>query len=220
MVDAWLDPSSASPRIVLFADFSRQALYASPAGTREVLRQRLRPANFGLRRNCRNTLKISAETELLTGSFDIRACERQPPGEPVERFFFTDAHDEVRQIGRALQRLRSEGFAPSDIIILGSRRREKTALAGVTSCGGFRIVDREASRSGAEVVYATVHAFKGLESPAVVLMDCQPGTDALGDALLYVGMTRARVRLAMILPEAARDEIAAREQRNLEIQLG
>ena len=65
--------------------------------------------------------------------------------------------------------------------------------------------------SNAGVVYSTIQAFKGLESPAVVLVDLEPRADHDSDAMLYVGMTRARTRLVMLLPESARSEIARRE---------
>ena len=96
-------------------------------------------------------------------------------------------------------------------MILGGQRRERSCLAGVDSCGGFRVVDREVRTVATQVPYSTVHAFKGLESSAVVLLDVNPLVDRSGDALLYVGMTRARSRLIMILSEQARSEIQRRE---------
>jgi hypothetical protein len=221
VLDAWLEPADVRPKAVLFADYSRQALYGSPAGAREVLRKRLQPANFALRRNCRNTRKITAETELLTGSFEVKVSERQPIGTAVERFFYGDAREHQRAIDRALQRLRAEGFRAEDIVILGPRRRENSVLAGLESCGGFRIVDRQDREGAAQVIYSTVQAFKGLESPAVLMVELPPESGGQSDSLLYVGMTRARTRLMMVLPESAREEIARRERDNFaKSQLG
>jgi len=215
VVEAFGVPGDASPARVLFADFSRQALYSAPADARAKIKARLAPANFSLRRNCRNTRRIASETEALTGSFECQADEAQPLGVPVERIFYPDARGQLRAIDRALQQLRSEGFGAEDIAILGGQRRDRSCLGGVDSCGGFRIVEREARTASSQVVYSTVHAFKGLESSAVVLVDVDPQPTGNGDALLYVGMTRARSRLIMILSEHARSEVQRREHANI-----
>lgn len=215
VVEAFGAGDNRSPARVLFADFSRQALYAAPSDARAVIKDKLGPANFSLRRNCRNTRRIASETEALTGSFECQAFEAQPAGVPVERIFYPDPRGQLRAVDRALQQLRTEGFSAEDIVILGGQRRERSCLAGVDSCGGFRIVDREGRAAATQVPYSTVHAFKGLESSAVVLIDVDPQPDEAGDALLYVGMTRARSRLIMILSEQARSEIQRREHENI-----
>ena len=202
------------PRRILFADYSHQALYHAPADARALLKTKLHWANFSLRRNCRNTRRVTTETELLTGSFECRPHEAQPAGVPVDRIFFVDARSQLRAVDRALQQLRTEGFKAEDIVILGSRRRDKSCLAAVDACGGFRIIDREARTAPTQVVYSTIHAFKGLESPAVVLIDADPEPTQASDALLYVGMTRPRSRLIMVLSEASRPELQRREREN------
>ncbi|AJR30263.1 hypothetical protein G155_00233 [Mycobacterium sp. VKM Ac-1817D] len=48
--------------------------------------------------------------------------------------------------------------------------------------------------------YSTVHAFKGLESPAVVITDLDQTTaNENFDSLLYVGLTRATDRLIALI---------------------
>jgi superfamily I DNA/RNA helicase len=49
----------------------------------------------------------------------------------------------------------------------------------------------------------TIHSFKGLEAPAVILTDIDDGTVPGFEALLYVGMTRATDRLTMITARGA-----------------
>jgi hypothetical protein len=215
VIEAYGTGGDRPPSRVLFADFSRQALYAAPSDSRAVIKAKLAPAYFSLLRNCRNTRRIASETEALTGSFECKAFEAQPVGIPVERFFYPDARGQIRAVDRALQQLRSEGFSAEDIVILGGQRRERSCLANVDSCGGFRIVDREGRTASTQVPYSTIHAFKGLESSAVILIDVDPQPDGAGDALLYVAMTRARSRLIMILSERARSEIQRRERENI-----
>ena len=110
---------------------------------------------------------------------------------------------------------RNEGFNGSDIVVLGTRRLENSVVSGLKSCGGYRIIERAERLGVAGVIYSTIQAFKGLESPAVVLVDLEPQPNHATDALLYVGMTRARARLIMVLPETAREEITRREREHL-----
>lgn len=215
IIEGWRRSADAAPGLCLFADFSRQALYGAPAKARETIRRRLRPAALPLHRNCRNTRKIAAETLALVGVFDVRVSEDQPAGPSVERIFFSGAAQQKRALDRALQMLRGEGFNGSDIVILGPSRRENSCLANTESCGGFRIIERNARSTTAGIVYSTIQAFKGLESPAVILVDLDLKSDQYTDSLLYVGMTRARTRLVMLLPDVARDEVARRERENL-----
>jgi superfamily I DNA/RNA helicase len=58
--------------------------------------------------------------------------------------------------------------------------------------------------SGASVRYTSVHAFKGLEAPAIILTDIENVDDEQSKALLYVGMSRARVRLHVFMHERLR----------------
>jgi len=215
VLKAWLVSKEARPALCLFGDFSRQALYAAPEDNLETLRRLLRPAALPLRRNCRNTRKIAIETEAIIGAFDVRTSEQQPLGQAVERIFFADPGDQLAAVDRAIAGLSAEGFTARDIVVLGPRRLENSVLAGVSASGGLRIVDRGARKGGAAVTYATIQAFKGLESPAVVLVDIEPQPDAATDALLYVGMTRARTRLVMIMPQTSRAEVSRREKQHL-----
>jgi hypothetical protein len=215
LVEAWRRDNGGTPGVCLFADFSRQALYGDAAGAREVIRRRLHSATFVLRRNCRNTRKIAAETAALTGEYDVRVSDVQPQGPAVERIYFATPDRQRKTLDRALQTLRAEGFNAADIVVLGPRRLDNSVLAGATACGGYRIASLADRQSNAGVVYSTIQAFKGLESPAVVLVDLELRGGHDTDAMLYVGMTRARTRLVMLLPEKARAEVGRRERENL-----
>jgi hypothetical protein len=59
------------------------------------------------------------------------------------------------------------------------------------------------------VRFSTISAFKGLESDAVVLLDAVTA-DASSRYLTYIGGSRARVLLAILLDASESEEIAAR----------
>ena len=47
--------------------------------------------------------------------------------------------------------------------------------------------------------YATIHAFKGLDAPAVIITDLDEATSPNFESLLYIGMTRATDRLTALI---------------------
>lgn len=63
--------------------------------------------------------------------------------------------------------------------------------------------------------YVSVHAFKGLEAAGIVVTDIER-MDEHARALLYVGMSRARIRLILLMHESCRKEY----DRMLEAGLG
>jgi superfamily I DNA/RNA helicase len=54
------------------------------------------------------------------------------------------------------------------------------------------------------VAFSTIHAFKGLESAVVIDIDIEQVDSEEARSLLYVGMSRARSLLVLMIREAAR----------------
>jgi ATP-dependent exoDNAse (exonuclease V) beta subunit len=63
---------------------------------------------------------------------------------------------------------------------------------------------------GNEVRVATIHRYKGLEAPVVVLceLDGRVGEDELA-SLLYVGATRARAHLVVVCSDGLAEQIGS-----------
>jgi ATP-dependent exoDNAse (exonuclease V) beta subunit len=72
------------------------------------------------------------------------------------------------------------------------------------------LTDKWPPESG-EVFTTTIHQFKGLESPVVVLAEIMSSSAQDLEPLLYVGCSRARNHLAILasaeLPEGIRDRL-------------
>ena len=75
-----------------------------------------------------------------------------------------------------------------DIAVLSTRRPENSFLAGCRNLAGHRLVEPmedESPRPG-DLLFSTMHAFKGLERQAVIAVDmAEIGDDILVDAALY-----------------------------------
>lgn len=203
IVQAWTQ-GVESPRIILFGDFTRQALYGKAGRDLQEVRAVFGGAPvFNLSTNCRNTKRIATQTDLMCGFTGTRISEKQVEGVPVEVFYAGSQAEVIARLGQIVGALRTAGVRPADVIVLGPRRREHSIIAGVTAVGAWRLKDMSSAGSD-ELSYSTIHSFKGLERPVVIVVDAGSGNSEETDSLLYVAMSRARIRLFLVCPEEAR----------------
>lgn len=103
-------------------------------------------------------------------------------------------------------RLVAEGVTPNDVVILSPRRLDSSSLGGVAKIGGLALRDASADQQIDEkaIAFSTIHAFKGLESAVVIVIDIEQVDTEEARSLLYVGMSRARSLLVLMIREAAR----------------
>lgn len=191
-----------------FGDFERQSIYlaggASEAATMLSKLKSRAPnhATFTLRVNCRNAGPI-AETLTL-------ACNVHPgysrflhemEGAGVDPHFWTDMADQQAKLDSAVSELR-QGFSPADIVVLSLCSDEKSCATQCSEKRHGRYVPMRDSAHGG-IRFATIHAFKGLEAPAVIVTDVEH-LDQHAQAMLYVAMSRARVRLILLMHSSCR----------------
>ncbi|MBI4259057.1 MAG: ATP-binding domain-containing protein, partial [Actinobacteria bacterium] len=91
-----------------------------------------------------------------------------------------------------------EGVRPRDIVVLTPSRREKSALRTRGTAGRF-VLSEEPGEG--EILAATIHSFKGLESKVVVLAEIGERHDEDLEQYLYVGASRARAGLIVLAAE-------------------
>lgn len=198
---------------VLFGDFDRQAIYlsggsATAAQMLEILRQRTSSyATFTLRVNCRNAGPI-ADTLVL-------ACNVHPgysrylhemEGASVDPRFWSGAEEQAEELNKAVSELRP-AFHTDDIIILSLNSDERSCARQLGVGGRCNYVPFRdfVSNAKGSIRFSSVHAFKGLEAPAIIVTDIVR-LDEQSRALLYVAMSRARIRLILLMHENTRKE--------------
>lgn len=184
-------------RLLLFGDFERQAIFDVPDG-RSLLRQRApQLTTRRLTENCRNLPRIGYQVNLLS-ELDpgFQRFRRQDDGVDPTLVPYAAGTDQSPILVQAVHNLRNDGFGLDEIVVLSPLRGGSTAET--TSDPWLRQVLRPADgtpgRAG-ELRYSTIHAFKGLEAPAVILTDLDRGATPNFVSLLYVGLTRATDRL-------------------------
>lgn len=197
-------------RWLFFGDFDRQVLFAR--GTVSVKDFRTSRATCGcgslrLDVNCRNTLEISTMLTTLAQlkpgyASTLRGDSHNDP----EVIFYGNREFQLEFVTETLDRLLGSGFKPEEIILLSPYAEKSLARA-------LAQLPRWAGRLGVypagknKINYSTVHAFKGLESPAVILTDIDNIEDAGRLDLFYVGMSRALDRLHIFAHQAASETI-------------
>lgn len=189
-------------RLLLFGDFERQAIFDNEAG-RDRLRSRAPYLSaHKLMQNCRNLPRIGYQVNLLSHlQPGYQRFRRQDDGiDPVFRPYQA-GQDQSTLLTTAIRGLKDDGYELSEIVVLSPLRDASTAAT--TSDPWLRQILKPAdglvARPG-QVPYCTIHAFKGLEAPAVVVTDLDEATTTDNfDSLLYTGLTRATDRLIALI---------------------
>jgi hypothetical protein len=137
-----------------------------------------------------------------------------PEGRPVEIFTYADDDAEGcrRVLGTALRRIIDAGRVPAgDVVVLTPRSNRSSWLMRAdgepVEAWPYRLMPEYGPEGavlpppvkGGQVRVATIHRYKGLEAPVVVLceLDERVGKSDLAP-LLYVGATRARAHLVVV----------------------
>ena len=212
----------AGGRWAIFGDFTRQALYGSADDPIAALSRRCDHfVRARLTLNCRNTRRIAEETTLVAG-FD------KPPfrlgkeiGLPVEHRYWKRPADLVDSLTTVVERLVKEQMPIEDLTILSPRRLENSGLAGVQNISRYPLVDVSRGNANARrsLKFSTIHSFKGLESPVVIIVDVDQVDSDEPQSLLYVAMSRARSLLILMISEAARTSLERRIRSGMEQEL-
>jgi molybdopterin-guanine dinucleotide biosynthesis protein len=172
--------------------FGRQGAYPIP------------PPHFPLAKNCRTTRRIHDAAMGYRDGGAAVACAG-PEGRPPEEIPVAPG-GEAEALRRVLHRLtQEEGIAPADIVVLSPRGPKTSRLAEGTALGNLALTWHAAGPG--QVRCRSVQAFKGLESPVVVLAEPERAHPANRDALLHVALSRAQHHLVVLgrlpAPDAA-----------------
>jgi hypothetical protein len=147
--------------------------------------------------NCRSTTQIHEKVIEYYGG-DPKPESLGPPGRGIE-VVVPAADPPHAMIGEVLHRLvEIEGLAPDQIVILTPNGARRSRLKPGTAAGALTLTWSQ-EPGPAEVRVSSVHAFKGLESPVVILAEVsQFGRHRYARELTYVALSRARNHLVIV----------------------
>jgi hypothetical protein len=160
--------------------------------------------------NCRNTKPISAYFRGIS-NFGQKAV-RSTKGPDVVIEYYEDYEDYERLLKRSLNSLvtefRKAKISPSSIAVLTGDKQYVEGLSVKTREEiVLPIVSYNGETSENKMQWSTIHSFKGMESMAVVLTGLANVSDIDNRRLFYVGASRARTHLIVLLPKLAEEQV-------------
>lgn len=222
VLDTWLKGGLAGGRWAIIGDFTRQAIYTGNGeNNAESLLQQYCPhyTRERLTLNCRNTKQVAEETGMLSGFFSLPYRLGRVEGLAVDYRYWRTLNHQAQVLSRVIEKLLDDGVDPEDITVLSPRRfRESVAhtLEESKRFSLYELRERNSRNNGAaQVPFSTIHAFKGMESPVIVMCDLDAIDSEEPQALLYVGMSRARSHLTILLHNETQPAIAELATRKL-----
>jgi hypothetical protein len=183
--------------LYLFAD-DNQNLYGGALPLGEELRVPPLPTNL------RNTQAIHEFVSVFYRG-EGKPTAKGPAGRPPQILAYRDDDDLAHLLAVVLGDLVEEERVPlGDIVVLTPSGKEKSRLRSRERVDGFRLSDTVEPGS---VLATSVHGFKGLERPVVILaeLDDKPREDLA--RYLYVGGSRARNHLIVLAAEPLAKEL-------------
>jgi len=148
--------------------------------------------------NLRNTQAINEFVSVFYKG-GVKPAGKGPAGDPPQILGYEDDDDLVHLLAVVLTNLVEEERVPlDDIVVLTPSGRDKSRLRSRGQVDGFRLSDTVEQGT---VLATSVHGFKGLERPVVILAEL--GDKHLEDLAqyLYVGGSRARSHLVVLAAE-------------------
>ena len=156
---------------------------------------------FRLMRNCRNTRHIAEyAARLVDAEYELPSSARD--GLEVEQVRYRTPQEMADKVRRQLHQLTSkERISPNRITLLSTHNPKRSALRKHRKLGNLTLAPLDSTRGANQVPFASLHAFKGLESDVVILVDVEHKSSPRH---LYVAATRARHLLVVMKKERSK----------------
>jgi len=155
---------------------------------------------YPLEENVRNTRNIHrALAAYYQGEFASRP--RGPVGRSVELYPYSTPLELKKTLASLLHKLLvNEQLDAKDLVVLTPKGLNHSQLQGMELSGKYRFVEQYTGRSG-DILYSTIHSFKGLERPVVIVVELDEdllASSAARDVLCYVAFSRPRNYLVLL----------------------
>jgi hypothetical protein len=195
---------------MLFGDFENQAIYERNDLIKTQLANRFQNIpRYSLRTNCRNTPRIVELVHLL-GGLSPRYTKIRRPDNQIEPKIITynDVVSQSEHILRLLSQLIiDERYSLQEIIILSCRSDQDAAINGLPQEWQAKLSPLRTGYKANKIHYGTIHSYKGMEAPVVVLTDIDNVVSEDAQSLFYVGITRALDKLIILASKKASQEM-------------
>lgn len=168
---------------------------------------------YELRENCRNSLAIIEKVDSYFG-LTTRHGHRQERGADVTVLRFRKNNDQAQKLGIALSSILSSGIAAEDITILSPVRFDDSVASQIDRSIAA-VTSQDSRKEKGCIQFSTIAGFKGLENKVIILVDFDQLANEFKRNLLYIGMTRAKSALYILMSELAEKELLLRGRKEL-----
>jgi len=178
-----------------------------------VLRRLPNLTHLTLRANVRTTPEVARFVAELIGEPTLYTEHRRTDDDlvSVEQHRYSSMDEQQSLLADAVERILSEPFTVRELVILSPYRADRSAVGTALSPGSVSppsadarltsrlapVVNGTGIEDATRIRWGTIHEFKGLEAPAVILTDIDLSKEYHRD-LLYVGASRATDRLVVL----------------------
>ncbi len=168
----------------------------------EYIKMEIRPTIKKLNDNCRNTKQISYQNELLTG---IEQSKNEVIyGQDVRNIKYKDNEEQKEKIREIIKKLKENRIDLNKVVILSKYKFENSVFRGenfLKDICKLKFIDEFMEGEG--VTFSTIHSFKGLEAPIIILCDVDELNKRSNQLLNYVAISRSKELLYILLNEDA-----------------
>jgi len=178
----------------IFGDFDNQVLYDSITSRDDVynlIGEYASFVNLRLKVNCRNTKNIGLGISLLT-SVKIEKYLSSTIDGPKIVYICGSRGNIIEKITEQLDELIENKVNPTSITILSPLKKESSVISD-KKLNKYNIVEYP-DLDNKNITFSTIHSFKGMDNQIIFLVDID---DYTRKSLIYVGFSRARVRLTV-----------------------
>ena len=192
-LDLILKEGLSNGRWMAFGDFNLQTIYniydVSADIKNNLLSRTSSSAQGSLTRNCRNTEECSRlSLSLAAIASPYQSYLRHTPSIVKSSYlFYKDELGQMKQLSSLIKKGLDSGFKASDIVILSKKAETKSISKNFSKELG--ILPFELERKG--VSYTSIHKFKGLEAPFIILTDFDELDSDEAKKMVFTGASRA-----------------------------
>ena len=193
----------------VFGDFDHQVL-ANRAAMRSVLDSLYRSSHavkWTLSENCRNYRIVGDTAVRLAGLGPQVYSGYMRAGGGLDNYdiiFYGNDHEQLNYLAKLLADFKAHGYAPAEIVILSLRADSQSAAIRLRG-SGYKL--RPAWQPGGQTGYASIHAFKGMESKVVILTDMLLDDQQFNRDLFYTGLTRATESVRILCDKRSQETL-------------
>jgi hypothetical protein len=195
---------------MFFGDYSMQAIYSSDENFElNTLNGRCNPTTIcSLNINCRNRPRIALGASTL-GRMEpgYTSILRDDDNEEPKFKTYTNTDDQLKYLLETLDDLKKQKYKNEHIVILSPLKKRATALALKDNPDWKSCITDTPKPIVGKLRYSTIHAFKGLEAPVIIITDIEHVSNRQGEMLLYTGLTRSTDKVYAFVTKSAQEDL-------------